>query len=407
MKMSDAASDAAARVGKLADSSFFRRVVALCVIVTLCVLFVVRFDGVKAVLGAAWEIVSPFVIGLVLAYLLNIIMRQWEKLLLSRSSHPIVQRIARPCSLILSIATVAAFVAVLVVLVSDGLKESLLALKEGFSTILSQASAAVSSNEDLAALLPDDMSNLEQMAQSAVESLGGASSIVKQVAHWGENVVNAVVDAVIALVFALYVLVGKERCLQGAQHAGQLILPPRAYNVVAHVCSVFNDNFSRFIAGQCIEACILGTLCVLGMTILGFPYAMSIGLCVGATSLVPFIGAWIGGTVGALMIASVSIEQALWFVVFLIVLQQIEGHFIYPNVVGNSVGMPGIWTFVAVVAGGSLFGFFGVLLGVPTVSSIRQLVLEAIEKKEGGEQHGEQKPPDDGKPDEVQDCLGR
>ena len=120
----------------------------------------------------------------------------------------------------------------------------------------------------------------------------------------------------------------------------------------------------------------MGCLCALGMKILGLPYAGTIGLCIGITSLVPYIGAWVGGAVGALIIASVSVEQAVIFVVFLIILQQIEGHFIYPNVVGSSVGMPGIWTFFAVTCGGSLFGFAGILLGVPVVSTIRTLVLE-------------------------------
>ena len=149
-----------------------------------------------------------------------------------------------------------------------------------------------------------------------------------------------------------------------------------------HFCTVANDCFSRFIMGQCIEACILGVLCGIGSAILHFPYAASIGLIVGVTSVIPFAGAWIGGIVGAAMILSQDPLQAVQFVIFLVILQQIEGHLIYPNVVGQSVGLPSIWVFVAVVVGATLFGLPGVLLGVPVISTVRTLVMEKFAKEE-------------------------
>ena len=137
-----------------------------------------------------------------------------------------------------------------------------------------------------------------------------------------------------------------------------------------------NQSFSRFITGQCIEAVILGTLCAIGMAIFGMPYAVAVGACVGLTALVPVFGAWLGGAIGFLMILTVDPMQAVWFVVFLVILQQLESHLIYPNVVGASVGLPGIWVFAAVLVGGALFGVVGMFLGVPTVATLRTLAID-------------------------------
>ena len=184
------------------------------------------------------------------------------------------------------------------------------------------------------------------------------------------------------MVFALYLLLDKDRVHAGAMRAASFIPGEDLRRRVLHACSITNDCFSRFIRGQCIEAVILGALCAIGGTILQFPYAASIGLIVGVSSLIPFAGAWIGGIMGAAMILSQDPAQALQFIVFLVILQQIEGHLIYPNVVGQSVGLPSIWVFVAVIAGGSLFGLLGVLLGVPVISTIRTLAMEHFAKQD-------------------------
>lgn len=419
----------------MTTKQFAKRVAVACLIGAAAALLVFRFDDVLSILSAAWSVLSPFLYGMMLAYVLNLIMSLWEKLwdrLFSRpsggsvaasargiaggaggadasasahspadpvdSAHspagpadsaastaspsvPLSRRIVgslrRPVCLMLALATVAAIVATVVMLLSGEFKVAFAALGEGARVAYQALNEVASGDPTLGGLVPAvDFDSLWDTAHEALQSVGGASGVASLAARWGGNIVHGVLDAVIAVVFALYVLAGREHFSQGAQSLGHMVLPQRWYELVAHACSVANENFTRFMGGQCLEACILGTLCAIGGTILGFPYAGSIGLCVGVTSIVPFIGAWLGGILGALMIASVSIEQALMFVVFLVILQQIEGHLIYPNVVGTTVGMPGIWTFFAVVVGGSLFGLFGVLFGVPVVSTIRQLVLE-------------------------------
>ena len=124
----------------------------------------------------------------------------------------------------------------------------------------------------------------------------------------------------------------------------------------------------------------MGTLCAIGMALFGMPYAVAIGACIGLTALVPVFGAWLGGAIGFLMILTVDPMQAVWFVVFLVVLQQLESHLIYPNVVGASVGLPGIWVFAGVLVGGALFGVVGMFVGVPTIATIRTLAIDRAAK---------------------------
>lgn len=387
------------------DKMYVKRVVAVCCVAAVAALFVLRFDDVLGLLGALWDVASPFAMGLVLAYLLNLVMRLWERLwdrafaahalgadgqraaagqLASSRTARVLVRLRRPVCLVLALATMAAAVAAVVCLLSGELKVALGSLESGVRAIMRSVSDFAAGDPTLGGLVPSmkDVDAWRDAAREAFDSAGGASGVASLAARWGGNLAHGVLDVVIALVFALYVLAGRERFVQGARSLGRLVLPEKWFARIRHACAVADESFTRFVAGQCLEACILGALCALGGMLLGFPYAGSIGLCVGVTSLVPFIGAWVGGIVGALMIASVSVEQAVWFVLFLVVLQQIEGHLIYPNVVGSSVGMPGIWTFFAVIVGGALFGFIGVLFGVPAVSTIRQLALEWKAEKE-------------------------
>lgn len=227
-----------------------------------------------------------------------------------------------------------------------------------------------------------DNATWNSIGQKALDAMGGTDQALRIVAQTSGEVAHLTLSILLGMVFALYLLLDKDRVHAGAMRAASFIPGEDLRRRVLHACSITNDCFSRFIRGQCIEAVILGALCAIGGTILQFPYAASIGLIVGVSSLIPFAGAWIGGIMGAAMILSQDPVQALQFIVFLVVLQQIEGHLIYPNVVGQSVGLPSIWVFVAVIAGGSLFGLLGVLLGVPVISTIRTLAMEHFAKQD-------------------------
>lgn len=357
--------------------------VAVLAAVTAAALIVVRFDEVLAVLGMLWGVLVPLLAGGVIAYVLNLIMVRWERLYFPRSESRAVVATRRPVCIVLAVASVAAVVALVVWAVGGELSHAGEALMRGAAWVMGALSQAVEGDGALSALLAGDAASwratVEQVASRIVSEAGGARNLASSLVGAGGRVAGGVVDVVVAVIFALFLLFDKERVRAGFESFGRVVLPERAYERTLHVCTVANECFSRFVSGQCLESTILGLLCAIGMQVLGLPFAGPVGLCVGVTSLVPFIGAWVGGIVGALMILSVSPVQAVWFVVFLVILQQIEGHVIYPNVVGATVDVPGIQVFVAVFIGGSLFGILGVLLSVPVVATVRRLLHERRE----------------------------
>ena len=183
---------------------------------------------------------------------------------------------------------------------------------------------------------------------------------------------------VIAIIFAVYLLFNKERLLNQVERVFEAYIKVGNKLWFRHVAETANRSFSRFIVGQCTEAVILGLLCIIGMKIFRFPYAVMTGTVVGVTALIPIIGAFLGAIIGAFMIFTVDPMQALLFLIFLIILMQIEGNLIYPRVVGNSIGLPGMWVLAAVTIGGGLWGVTGMLFGVPAAATIYKLMRESV-----------------------------
>ena len=186
----------------------------------------------------------------------------------------------------------------------------------------------------------------------------------------------------IGLTFAIYILAGKEKLKRQGFRLMRAWLPRRLGEVLIHVFSVCNQTFRHFIAGQATEAIILGSLCMVGMAILRIPYAPMIGALVGVTALIPVLGAFVGTIIGAIMILTVDPFKALVFVIFLLILQQVEGNLIYPKVAGAKINLPAMWVLAAVTVGGNLAGPLGMLLGVPAASAAYALLREATEKRE-------------------------
>lgn len=336
-----------------------------------------------AALGLAWVAVVPLLLGCVFAFLVNLVMSRLERVYFPRSTKKIVASSRRIVCLIGSFLIIGAVIAVIVNLVLPELKASTSVIKTGVIKVAGDFYDWASQNLD-SMIGSFDSASLESLERSFTDMMASFSngdsssvmSMLESVFSTAGSILHNVFAVVVALVFSLYILLDKERVVKGVNSALDLFMPQRAAVSVRRAAHVANQAFSRFITGQCIEAVILGTLCAIGMGVFGMPYAVAIGACVGLTALVPVFGAWLGGAIGFLMILTVDPMQAVWFIVFLIVLQQLETHLIYPNVVGASVGLPGIWVFSAVLVGGALFGVFGMFLGVPTVATIRTLAIE-------------------------------
>ena len=329
-----------------------------------------RLTGfVSLLFGAA----SALIIGCAIAYVLNILMSFYEKHYFVKSKSLAVEKSRRIVCMLASVLTLIAVIALVVGLV---VPELIACVKLLVAEIPSAADYVVEwlkkNNVLENVMLEDALSSLASIDwQQKVTGLGTAVS----------STFSAVAKLVIGFIFAIYLLCGKETLASQCGHVMEHYLKPSWTEKIRYVLRVFDESFHSFIVGQCIEAVILGVLCILGMALLRLPYAMMIGTLIGFTALIPVAGAYIGAAVGAFMILTVSPVQALVFLIFVVILQQIEGNLIYPKVVGSSIGLPGVWVLAAVTIGGGLKGIVGMLLGVPTVAAIYRLIGNDMKKK--------------------------
>ena len=210
----------------------------------------------------------------------------------------------------------------------------------------------------------------------------GLGSVMDVAVSAVTSVFSGVSNAVIGFIFALYLLLDKNRLSGQVKRVSDRYIPHRFAEKITHILSVANDCFHRFIVGQCTEAVILGTLCMVGMLIFRLPYAPMIGALIAFTALIPIVGAFIGAGVGAFLIFMESPIKAVIFLVFIVILQQIEGNLIYPKVVGSSIGLPGIWVLAAVTVGGGVLGISGMMIGVPAAAAVYRLIKENLNSSE-------------------------
>lgn len=335
---------------------------------------------------------GALLLGCVIAYILNILMSFYERYYFPSTKSGRVKKSRRPVCMVAAVATLVGLVVLIVRLVIPELIASVRLLVAEVPDSIEQTIAWLNHNEFFSELMTDDFrksleavdweQKITQMFRIFMQGVGGTVQMAVSVVS---TVAGGVTKLAIGTVFAMYLLLGKERLISQFKRLMKHYLPSSWDKRIMYVTTTFNGCFHRFIVGQCTEAVILGGLCIVGMWIFRFPYAVMVGTLVGFTALIPVAGAYIGAGVGAFMILTVSPVKAVGFLIFIAVLQQLEGNLIYPKVVGTSIGLPGVWVLTAVTIGGGLMGIPGMLLGVPAVAALYQLVkadLKKIEEKE-------------------------
>lgn len=339
------------------------------------------WDRALQVLQMAVKAASPLLAGLVIAYIVNIIMAFWEEKVFAGQEKPWLQKYSRICSLLLSFICIIGGITVLVRIIFPELWKCLDMLVNQIPAVLDKLQPYVKQWISFDSLNYADMKELLQ--KSADWILSGAGWTLNSIVNGVGTVVSSVATFLIALIFSIYLLLGKEKLMAQINQLMDVYLPEKLVSRLRYVGGIADHSFHRYIVGQCTEAVVLGTLCMLGMLLLRFPYAVMIGCVVGVTALIPFVGAYIGAAVGAFMILTVSPIKAAGFLIYLVILQQMENNLIYPRVVGSSIGLPGIWVLAAITVGGRLGGVFGMLLSVPLMAAFYQLVRLDLAKRNG------------------------
>ena len=348
------------------------------------------WSSLTGLIGVLFSAASALIIGCVIAYVLNILMSFYEKHYFPKNQSKAVEKSKRVVCMLAAMLTLVAVVVLIIGLVLPELAACIRLLIAEIPEAIDSAVAWLEETGLLATVMTEDavaslMSiNWQEKMTELISVLAAGVGGVAQVAVDAVSAtVSGVAQFVIGLIFAIYLLIGKETLGGQVNRLMEHYLKPAWNEKIRYVVGIFDNSFHKFIVGQCIEAVVLGVLCIIGMTILRLPYAMMIGTLIGFTALIPVAGAYIGAGVGAFMILTVSPVQALIFLVFVVVLQQLEGNLIYPKVVGSSIGLPGVWVLAAVTIGGGIMGITGMLLGVPTVASVYQLVRNDLNKEKG------------------------
>ena len=339
------------------------------------------------VLSAAGMLLSaalPLLIGAVIAYVLGIPMLCYEKWFFPKCKKKWICALRRPVCIVLAFLTVAGIAALVVVLIVPQLIDCLQLLFGEVPVVLDKAVDLIGRFE----LLPEDIyAWLEEidwksrLLQIGKALLNGVSGLMGTVWQTVSSVFSGIVTGLLSVIFAVYLLAGKEDLARQGRKVIDKFVPQKRREQLLHVLAVLNDSFHKFIVGQCVEALILGVLCMIGMWILRLPYAPMISALIAFTALIPVAGAYIGAGVGAFMILTVSPVQALIFLAFIIVLQQLEGNLVYPRVVGTSIGLPALWVLTAVTVGGGVMGVAGMLIGVPLAAALYRLLHEHIDEQ--------------------------
>ncbi len=347
----------------------------------LCISFLPGIGGLALkILGAA----SPIIIGCAIAFVLNILMTFYERHIFKNPKKKFVAKIKRPLSILISFLTLAAIIAVVLWLILPQLISAIEMLVLQVPTALQNLVAWFDQtnifSEEFTAILSgiDFKSQIEKIISAVTGGVGDALNVAVKVVT---SVFSGIVTAFFSIIFSIYILFSKEKLSEQFKRSMRIYLKETLYEKIKYILKIANDCFHNYIAGQCIEALILGVLCMIGMFILRLPYAPMISALIAFTALIPIAGAYIGALVGAFLILMVSPIKALVFLIFIIVLQQFEGNVIYPKVVGSRMGLPAIWVLAAVTIGGGIYGVLGMLLGVPIAATIYYIVQQDVRKK--------------------------
>lgn len=348
---------------------------------------------VAEMLGEFAAIISPFLLGACFAFVINVLLRPvesgWDKIW-KKSSSARVKKFKRPVCICVSTLLIAGGIFVVLFMVVPQIQRTVSTMLDmlpqymvQIETWWAELSAAL---QPYNVVLPQPEFNLPEVGKMIANFLSESGSVFfSKTVDITASIFTGVFNVVLGLVFAFYLLSQKETLGMQAKNVLLAVLPQERVKKIAAFFELTNQTFTKFVVGQLTEAFIIGGLCFAGMMLFGMPYAPMVSVLVGFTALIPVFGAFFGTAVGAFLILMVNPVKALWFILFIVVLQQLEGNLIYPKVVGKSVGLPGIWVLTAVTVGGAAFGMLGMILSVPVCSVLysvtRQTVNESLERK--------------------------
>lgn len=355
--------------------------------IALVILIVFNYEQVIDYVFHFLRILSPIIVGIIMAYILNILMVKFENIWFPNYPNNWLNKVRRPVSILLAILTISVVLFVVLGLVVPQVIGVLTTLIEAIPVAINQIQDWFTSSEqrfpELAVVLDQFEVNWSQIVQDAVAFFNGVTTrIVEMTLSTVGSIASVVINLFLSLIISIYILMSKERLLNQANRVIKVYFSKTRYNKIRYVLSVMDASFSHFITGEVLEAFVLGVMVTVGMWIFRFPYATMLGALTGVMALIPMLGAWISGAIGFVLISVQSPVQGFAFLLFIIVIQQVEGNIIYPKIVGDKIGLPGMWVLIAVTIGAGFAGIPGMLVSVPISSTLYKLLKQEVATRE-------------------------
>lgn len=370
------------------DSKHMKKAIFL---IGFAVLFMWLLDNIVMVISIVkglFSIISPFILGLVLAFLLNGPMRFLENKMpwgkgIFRKVNP---GIKRGISFLITLTLFIAILSLISFIIIPGLINTLQDLISESSSYIEKVQVFVTNfienNDQLMDWARFVEFDWDQLRDNSIEfTKNKIISVLQSTLNFSMSIVSGLIDLALAFVFSIYVLFQKEKLARQMKKLILALSPKKVAEKIFYIAELSNRTFSSFLHGQLLEAVILGSLFFIAMTIFRFPYPLMISVTIAVTSIIPIFGAFIGAFIGAFLLLVIDYKMAFWFIIMFLIIQQIEGNLIYPHVVGKAAGLPSIWILVAVTVGGSLMGVLGILLFIPIFSIVYTLLSEYVNNR--------------------------
>ena len=361
----------------------YKKILEIVLIGIGCYWALNNFQIILDIFNSILAVIMPFLLGIMIAFILNVLMIRIEKILSRFILDKKYTSFKRVISIIVSLLIVIGVIGIIITLIIPELTNAIKVIVKSFPETFEKLQVWINQNGNSFPQLETWINSVD-LNSIASELSGlfkiGLTGMLGSTVDVISMFFTSILNLVVGIVFALYILMSKETLKRQSHKLIDAYIPKRISVKLLEVGTLARTTFSNFVIGQTVEAFILGTLCAVGMAVLNLPYAPMVGSLVGITAFVPIVGAFIGGGIGAFMILTVDPMQALIFIIFLVVLQQLEGDLIYPRVVGSSVGLPSIWVLFAVTGGGGLWGITGMLFSVPVLSVVYALIKGHVNK---------------------------
>lgn len=362
-----------------------RKILYIITFTVLLIFALFNLDRVWGIIQFIFALITPLLLGIGVAFVLNVLVKLFEERIfkpLDKYQNRIWAKLKRPVSIVISFVLLVAILTFIILFIIPEIAESVRVLTDTLPARINEFGAQIMTwlsqwgitKEYIDSLNINWSAILTQISQFSGDIVGSLFNVTI-------SMVNGVVAFVMSIIFSVYMLYGKEKLIRNIKRTMYAVLPRAKAKRIIDIGSLSNRVFSGFVGGQLTEALIMGCLCYIGMSIFQFPYALLISSILALTALIPIIGAFIGAGIGGFILLLIDPMYCIWFIVFIIVLQQIEGNLIYPRVVGTSIGLPGLWVMIAIMICSNLMGIVGVLIGVPLFSVLYTLWRQNVSKR--------------------------